>query len=78
MDGHARCGAGGRDIPAHLDQPTFTVIARATGSSGQQWRTEPVEGTSKKASQWAAADRLLDLLVQDGITGRIELASFQK
>jgi len=54
--------------PSH--QPTFTTIAWATLSDGRTIRSEPISGSSKKSGQRAAAGRLLDLLVQEGITGR--------
>jgi ribonuclease-3 len=53
--------------PSH--QPTFTTIAWATMSDGRTIRSEPISGSSKKSGQRAAAGRLLDLLVQEGITG---------
>lgn len=53
--------------PSH--QPTFTTIAWATMSDGRTIRSEPISGSSKKSRQGAAAGRLLDLLVQEGITG---------
>jgi dsRNA-specific ribonuclease len=54
--------------PSH--QPTFTAVAWATIPDGRTIRSEPISGSSKKAGQRAAAGRLLDLLVQEGITGR--------
>ena len=54
--------------PSH--QPTFATVAWATLPDGRTLRTEPLNGPSKKAGQRAAADRLLDLLVQEGITRR--------
>jgi dsRNA-specific ribonuclease len=54
--------------PSH--QPTFTVVAWATTSHGQTVRTEPTGAPSKKSAQRTAADRLLDLLVDEGITRR--------
>jgi Cft2 family RNA processing exonuclease/dsRNA-specific ribonuclease len=54
--------------PSH--QPTFTVVAWATAADGRTVRSEPTSGASKKSAQRAAAGRLLDLLVQQGITGR--------
>jgi len=54
--------------PSH--QPTFTTVAWATTSDGRTIRSEPISGSSKKSGQRAAAGRLLDLLVQEGITGR--------
>ena len=53
--------------PSH--QPTFAVVAWATTPAGQTWRTEPVCASSKKSAQRAAADQLLDLLAQEGMTG---------
>lgn len=52
--------------PSH--QPTFTLVAWATLPDNRTVRTEPVNASSKKAGQRAAADRLLDLLVREGIT----------
>jgi dsRNA-specific ribonuclease len=52
--------------PSH--QPTFTVVAWATFADGRTVRAEPVNASSKKFGQRAAADRLLALLVQEGIT----------
>jgi dsRNA-specific ribonuclease len=54
--------------PSH--QPTFTTVAWATLPDGRTLRTEPVNGPSKKSGQRAAADRLLDLLVLEGVTRR--------
>jgi dsRNA-specific ribonuclease len=52
--------------PSH--QPTFTVVAWATTAAGQTLRTEAVCASSKKSAQRTAADQLLDLLAQEGIT----------
>jgi Cft2 family RNA processing exonuclease/dsRNA-specific ribonuclease len=54
--------------PSH--QPTFTMVAWATLPDGRTLRTEPVNAPSKKSSQRSAADCLLDLLVQEGVTRR--------
>ncbi len=54
--------------PSH--QPTFTAVAWATIPDGRTIRSEPISGSSKKAGRHAAAGRLLDLLIQEGITGR--------
>jgi dsRNA-specific ribonuclease len=54
--------------PSH--QPTFSTVAWATIPDGRTLRTEPVTASSKKSGQRAAADRLLDLLVHEGITRR--------
>jgi len=54
--------------PSH--QPTFTVVAWATVPDGRTIRTEPVNALSKKSGQRTAADRLLDRLVDEGITRR--------
>jgi len=54
--------------PSH--QPTFTVVAWGTTPEGRTIRAEPVSGSSKKSAQRAAAAQLLDLLVNEGITGR--------
>jgi dsRNA-specific ribonuclease len=52
--------------PSH--QPVFSMVAWGTGEDGQRWTTEPVRTSSKKSCQRAAAERLLDLLVEHGIT----------
>jgi Cft2 family RNA processing exonuclease/dsRNA-specific ribonuclease len=52
--------------PSH--QPVFSVIAWSTTTDGQTWRAAPVQASSKKSAQRAAAAALLDLLVQHGIT----------
>ncbi len=54
--------------PSH--QPTFTVVAWATFPDGRTIRADPVNASSKKIGQRAAADRLLGLLAQEGITRR--------
>jgi dsRNA-specific ribonuclease len=54
--------------PSH--QPTFAIVAWATSPDGRTVRTEPINAPSKKSGQRAAADRLLDLLAQEGITRR--------
>lgn len=52
--------------PSH--QPVFSMIAWATTDDGRTWSAEPVNAASKKAAQRAAAEKLLDLLVEQGIT----------
>jgi dsRNA-specific ribonuclease len=52
--------------PSH--QPVFSVVARATTEDGRTFTTEPVRASSKKSGQRAAAEKLLDLLVEHGIT----------
>ncbi|MBM4090660.1 MAG: MBL fold metallo-hydrolase [Planctomycetes bacterium] len=54
--------------PSH--QPTFTIVAWARIADGRTVRTQPIGAPSKKSGQRAAADRLLDLLVSEGITRR--------
>jgi len=54
--------------PSH--QPTFSIVAWATLPDSRTVRTEPSNASSKKSGQQAAADRLLDLLVHEGITRR--------
>ncbi len=58
----------GQSGPSH--QPTFTVAAWAVTAEGQTLRTDPAHAASKKAALRAAADQLLDLLVQQGLTRR--------
>jgi dsRNA-specific ribonuclease len=53
--------------PSH--QPTFAVLAWASTPEGKTWRTEPATAPSKKSAQRAAADDLLELLRQAGVTG---------
>jgi hypothetical protein len=53
--------------PTH--QPTFTMIAWARTPDGRTIRTQPVNSPSKKAGQRAAAEQLLELLIEEGITG---------
>jgi dsRNA-specific ribonuclease len=65
--------ASGHDLidqtgPSH--QPSFTVVAWATVPDGRTLRTEPASASSKKSAQRAAADRLVDMLVREGITRR--------
>jgi dsRNA-specific ribonuclease len=55
-----------QDGPSH--NPVFSTVAWATTEDGQSWTTDPVRTSSKKSGQRAAADRLLDLLVEQGIT----------
>ena len=47
-------------------QPACRQASKAT--SQQRWTTEPVRAPSKKAGQRAAAESLLDLLANHGIT----------
>ncbi len=54
--------------PSH--QPTFAIVAWAKTSAGDMIRAEPVHAPSKKSGQREAADRLLDLLVANGLTRR--------
>ena len=54
--------------PSH--QPVFSIIAWTTTPDGQTWRTAPVRGSSKKSGQRSAAEGLLELLVEHGITRR--------
>lgn len=54
--------------PSH--QPKFTIVAWAMLPDGQTIRGEPIEGSSKKSAQTAAAGNLLDVLVAQGITRR--------
>jgi dsRNA-specific ribonuclease len=78
MDIHELCQAGvlqaaGYEVldptgPSH--QPSFSVVGWATTPDGRTIRTEPVVAPAKKAGQRLAADRLLDLLVQAGLSRR--------
>jgi hypothetical protein len=52
--------------PSHL--PVFSIIAWATTPDGRTWRTAPLCASSKKSGQRSAAESLLDLLVEQGIT----------
>jgi dsRNA-specific ribonuclease len=52
--------------PSH--QPVFSVVARATTEDGGTFTTDPVRASSKKSGQRSAAEELLDLLVEQGIT----------
>ncbi len=54
--------------PSH--QPTFSAIAWATLPDGRTVRTEPATAPSKKSAQRDAAERLVELLVAEGITRR--------
>jgi len=56
------------DSPSH--QPVFSIVAWTTTPDGQTWRTAPVRASSKKSGQRSAAESLLDLLVEHGITRR--------
>jgi Cft2 family RNA processing exonuclease/dsRNA-specific ribonuclease len=57
-----------QDGPSH--QPVFSIVARATTPDGRTWRTAPVCASSKKSGQRSAAENLLDLLVEHGVTRR--------
>ena len=57
-----------QDGPSH--QPVFSIVGWATTPDGRTWRNAPVCASSKKSGQRSAADRLLDLLVEQGITRR--------
>ena len=57
-----------QDGPSH--QPVFSIVGWATTPDGRTWRTAPVCASSKKSGQRSAAERLLDLLVEQGITRR--------
>jgi dsRNA-specific ribonuclease len=48
-------------------QPVFSIMAWAA-TADQRWTTEPVRAPSKKAGQRAAAESLLRLLADHGIT----------
>jgi dsRNA-specific ribonuclease len=54
--------------PSH--QPVFATVAWATTPDGRTWRTVPVRASSKKAGQRSAAESLVDILVEQGVTGR--------
>ena len=54
--------------PSH--QPTFAFVAWAKLPDGRTLRTEPTHATSKKAAQRAAGERMVDLLVAEGVTRR--------
>lgn len=54
--------------PSH--QPVFTIAAWATTPDQKTWRTAPVCAPSKKAAQRTAAENLLDLLAEQGVTRR--------
>jgi dsRNA-specific ribonuclease len=56
------------DGPSH--QPVFSIVAWTTTPDGQTWHTAPVRGSSKKSGQRSAAEGLLALLVEHGITRR--------
>lgn len=56
----------GQSGPSH--QPTFAGLAWAAIADGRTLRTEPVTAPSKKAGQRQAAGRLVDLLIQEGLT----------
>jgi dsRNA-specific ribonuclease len=58
----------GQTGPSH--QPTFTMVAWAKLGDGRTLRTDPAHATSKKSAQRAAANALLNLLVEEGITRR--------
>jgi len=57
-----------QDGPSH--QPVFSIVAWTTTPDGRTWRTTPVCASSKKSGQRSAAERLLELLVEQGITRR--------
>ena len=63
--GYEVVDAGG---PSHL--PVFTIVAWALLPGGETVRGDAVRASSKKAGQRSAADALLDLLVEQGITRR--------
>ncbi len=52
--------------PSH--QPVFEVVGHVTMPEGRTWTTEPIAAPSKKVGQRVAADRLLDLLIEQEIT----------
>jgi dsRNA-specific ribonuclease len=54
------------DGPSH--NPVFSMVASATAEGGRTWTTAPVRASSKKSGQRLAAESLLDLLVEQGIT----------
>lgn len=51
--------------PSH--QPTFVVVGRVTMPDGQRLNTQPVNASSKKTAQRAAAENLVQLLVEHGV-----------
>jgi dsRNA-specific ribonuclease len=57
-----------QDGPSH--QPVFSIVGWATTPDGRTWRTAPVCASSKKLGQRSAAESLLDVLVEQGITRR--------
>lgn len=54
--------------PSH--RPTFVMVAWARLPDGRTLQSEPTSAPSKKAAQTASADRLLTVLVGEGITRR--------
>lgn len=56
----------GEEGPSH--QPVFSIVAWGTAPDGQTWRTAPVRASSKKSGQRSAAESLLEVLSQQGIT----------
>ncbi|MHB8901099.1 MAG: double-stranded RNA binding motif domain-containing protein, partial [Thermoguttaceae bacterium] len=52
--------------PSH--QPTFVVVAWARLPGGRMVGTDPTQAPSKKTAQRLAAERLLDLLVEQEVT----------
>ncbi len=52
--------------PSH--QPTFVVVAWAKLPDGRTVKTEPTPAASKKSAQRAAGERLVELLIAEGVT----------
>jgi len=52
--------------PSH--QPVFSIVAWTTTHDGQTWRAAAVRASSKKSGQRLAAESLLEMLVDQGIT----------
>jgi len=57
-----------QDGPSH--QPVFSIVAWMTTPDGRTWRSAVVSASSKKSGQRSAAEGLLDVLVEHGITRR--------
>jgi hypothetical protein len=57
-----------QDGPGH--QQVFSIVGWTTTPEGRTWRTTPVRASSKKSGQRSAAERLLDLLVEEEIARR--------
>ncbi|MGO8748618.1 MAG: putative dsRNA-binding protein [Thermoguttaceae bacterium] len=57
-----------QDGPSH--QPVFSIVAWTTTPDGRTWRSAAVSASSKKSGQRSAAESLLDVLVEHGITRR--------